>query len=476
MDRGDVHRIVRARGRARAALFAALVLASSPLWAESEAEPLLPHPRPASAPFSDAPLPDALLLRVYANAARDDEFVEVGNPHPESVDVSGWALTDREGTATFPLDSILPAGGRLVITRNATSYSEDTLEAADFSMGTGDARQMEGDALRLADAGDEVLLIDRSGTLADVYAWGDSSYAGQGWIGRAAERMGRGEIAVRNRDSAGGWVDRDVAEDWEGIRHHRLGQSTFDIGPFELGGATTAVLSPDSGDLPLLRFLDSARSTIEVGVYTFQSERIASVLAAASGRGVRVRVLLDGSPVGGIEDDEHRVVGGLLAAGVEVRWLASTPDIVKRYRYLHAKYALVDGRAAWIGSENFGNAGFPADHEGNRGWSVIVDDANLAGILRTVFETDFDPRRPDSIAARETGLTPLPPAPSVVPWSWRPPSAPRSARIVLAPDTTLDPEGILDFFASAKVQLSIDAFYFDEMWGNTPSPFLEAAF
>ena len=456
-------------------MFTALVLASSPLWAESEAEPLLPRPRPASAPFSDAPQPDALLVRVYANTARDDEFVEIGNPRPESTNVSGWALTDREGTATFPLDSILPAGGRLLVTRNATSYAEDTLEAADFSMWPGDARQMEGDALRLADAGDEVLLIDPSGAVVDAYAWGDSSYVGAGWIGRAAERMGRGEVAVRGRDLAGGWIDRDAAEDWEGIRHHRLGQSMFDIGPFELRGATTAVLSPDAGDLPLLRFLGSAGSTIEVGVYTFQSERIASVLAAAAGRGVRVRVLLDGSPVGGVEEDEHRVVGGLLAAGIDVRWLVGSTDVVKRYRYLHAKYALVDRRAAWIGSENFGTAGFSPDHEGNRGWSVIVDDADLTGILRNVFETDFDPRRPDSIAAREPGLLPLPHAPSVVPWSSGPPTAPRSARIVLAPDTTLDPEGILGLFASAKDRLSIDAFYFDEMWGDTPSPFLEAA-
>src|SRR2546430_16540433 len=156
MDRGNVHRIVRARGRARAALFTALVLASSPLWAESEAERLLPRPRPASAPFPDAPQPDALLVRVYANTARDDEFVEIGNPRPESTNVSGWALTDREGTATFPLDSILPAGGRLLLTRNPTSYAEDTLEAAEFSMWPGDARRTEGGALRLADAGGEV--------------------------------------------------------------------------------------------------------------------------------------------------------------------------------------------------------------------------------------------------------------------------------------------------------------------------------
>ena len=173
-------------------MLAALVLASSPLWAESEAEPLLPLPWPASAPFFQSSLPDALLVRVYANAARDDEFVEIGNPRPEPVDVSGWSLTDGEGTATFPFDSILPAGGRLFVTRNATSYREDTLEAADFAFEAGETRQMEGGLLRLADAGDEVALIDRGGAVVDVYAWGDSAYAGSGWTGRAAERMGRG--------------------------------------------------------------------------------------------------------------------------------------------------------------------------------------------------------------------------------------------------------------------------------------------
>ena len=467
---------MRARGRARAALLAALVLASSPLWAESEAEPLLPLPRSASAPFSPASGPNPLLVRVYANAARDDEFVEIGNPGPESVDLSGWSLTDGEGTATFPLDSLLPARGRIVATRNASSYAEDTLEAADFSLQAGGARQLEGDVLRLADAGDEVVLVDRSGTVVDAYAWGDSSYTGPGWIGRAAERMGRGEIAVRARDTNGSWMDRDEAMDWEGLRHYRLGQSGFDLRPIELRGPTTAVLSPDAGDLPLLRLLASARATIEVGVYTFQSERIASVLAAAAGRGVKVRVLLDGSPVGGVEEDEHRVVGGLLAAGVDVRWLAGAPDVVKRYRYHHAKYAIVDGRVAWIGSENFGNAGFPSDREGNRGWSVIADDSDLARILRSVFEADFNPRRRDSIPAHEAVIKPLLPPPFLGPWSAPAASAPRAARIVLAPDTSLDPEGILDFFASAKVRLSIDAFYLDEMWRDTPNPFLEAAF
>src|SRR3989441_3144633 len=135
-----------------------LVLASSPLWAESEAEPLLPHSRPASAPFFQASLSGALIVRVYASTARDDEFVEIGNPRPQSLDLSGWALTDGEGTARFPIDSILPAGGRLLVTRDATRCAADALAAPGFTLGAGGARQMGGGVLRLADAGDGVVL------------------------------------------------------------------------------------------------------------------------------------------------------------------------------------------------------------------------------------------------------------------------------------------------------------------------------
>src|SRR5437899_12980339 len=117
--------------------------------------------------------------------------------------------------------------------------------------------------------------------------------------------MGRGELTVCAADGSGGWIYRETADDWGGLRHHRLGQSAFDPGPIELRGATTAVLSPDAGDLPLLKLLGSARATIEVGVYTFQGERIAYVLVAAAERGVHVRVRLDGSPGGRVGEDEE---------------------------------------------------------------------------------------------------------------------------------------------------------------------------
>jgi phosphatidylserine/phosphatidylglycerophosphate/cardiolipin synthase-like enzyme len=459
-----------------AVLLAALLLAVPPLFAVREADPLPPSPRPAPALFSSVNPTSVLIVRVYANAARDDEFVELGNAGTLPVDLSGWAVTDREATARFPLDSILPAHGRLLVTQNATSYSEDTLVPADFTFSRGGARRMEGGIPRLADTGDEVLLLDPSGTAVDIYAWGDSSYAGAGWTGRPAERMGRGEIAIRLRDPDGAWIDRDLADDWEGPRRYRLGQSSFDAEAFDLTGGVTAVLSPDAGDTPLLRFLGSARTTIEVSVYTFASERIASVLADAARRGLRIRLLLDGGPVGGISSDEHNVTHGLAGAGVDIRWVTGGPDVVKRYRFLHAKYAIVDSRAAWIGSENFGDAGFPSGRIGNRGWSVVVEDVELATRLQTVFEADFDPRRRDSIPLETFSDHPLPPLPALPAWSGSPPSGPRRARLLVGPDTSLDLEGVLRMFASATARISLEAFYLEDTWKGGPSPFLEAAF
>src|SRR3989442_9394793 len=52
----------------------------------------------------------------------------------------------------------------------------------------------------------------------------------------------------------------------------------------------------------------------------------------------------------------------------------------------------------------------------------------------------------------------------------------QAGRLVLAPDTALDTDGILGLFGSATHWLSIEAFYLDDVWRGGPNPFLEAAF
>ncbi|TLZ80815.1 MAG: lamin tail domain-containing protein, partial [Methanobacteriota archaeon] len=78
-----------------AVLLAAFLLASPPLPAAREAEPLPLCPRPAPALFSAEADGGVLLVRVYANAPRDDEFVEIGNRQAVPLDLTGWSLTDR---------------------------------------------------------------------------------------------------------------------------------------------------------------------------------------------------------------------------------------------------------------------------------------------------------------------------------------------------------------------------------------------
>ncbi len=467
--------VTGARHATAAILLVVLLASLLPLPGRGD-DGALPPPPSAAPLFPEADGAQVLLVRVYANAARDDEFVELANAGDAPADLGGWSLTDLEDAAVFPTGTSLAVGGRLVATRNATSYAEDERRSADFTYDRGDAPRMGGGVLRLADAGDEVLLLGPSGSVADAYVYGSSAYTGAGWAGVPAPATGRGEVAVRNRVD-GRWLDRDDASDWDGVRDYRLGQSAFDPPPVDVAAEPRVLVSPEDSRSRLLPFLASAEHSLEVAVYTLTSDGIASVLADRARAGVRVRVLLEGSPVGGIEDHERELVGGMHDAGVEVRLLSGGLGVVKRYRYLHAKYAIVDGEALLVSSENFGDSGFPKPGEdGNRGWSLIVEDLALARQLWEVFEEDFDPSRADSVAAEGTAATPLAPPEATPPWFGAEASGPRRMQLVVAPDNALTDRGPLGLIASARERLWIEAFYADDPWGSAPNPLVEAAF
>ncbi len=459
---------------AYAVLLAAFLLAAGLLPPCRGADGAIPPPPPAA--FLSGSEASVLIVRVYANAARDDEFIELANAGLADVDLAGWTLSDLEDQAVFPADTVLPAGARLLATRNATSYAEDERRTADFTYDRGEGRRMEGGILRLADAGDEVLLLDASGKVVDALVYGTSTYAGPGWTGRAARDPGRGQIATRG-STAEGWEDHDDASDWEGLRDYRLGQSAFDPPPVDVATRPVAVLSPDDGRGRILSFLASADHSLDVAVYTLTSDAIVAVLADRARSGVHVRVLLEGSPVGGIEPDERRLIGALLDAGAEVRCLTGGLDVVKRYRYLHAKYAIVDGAAVLVSSENFGDSGFPPPGwDGNRGWSLIVEDLALARQLWEVFEEDFDPSRRDSVPATGTSGPAPEGAEAILPWTPSAVERVRQVQLLLAPDNALSDRGVLAFLASATERISIEAFYADDPWGSEPNPLIEAAF
>ncbi|WP_254537760.1 phospholipase D-like domain-containing protein [Halomarina litorea] len=143
-----------------------------------------------------------------------------------------------------------------------------------------------------------------------------------------------------------------------------------------------AFVLPDAPGVPL-RTVESAEERLLLAGYTFSSERVADALVAAHDRGVAVRVLVEGSPVGGTTTRQAAVLDRLVAAGVEVRAVGGP---WARYRFHHAKYAVADNRALVL-TENWKPSGVGG--RSSRGWGAVVDDPTVAEGLADTFRVDW---------------------------------------------------------------------------------------
>jgi hypothetical protein len=127
--------------------------------------------------------PTLLISEFLANpAAVDDnlgEWIEIGNPGTERINLRGWTLTDQvRDNHTIAADLWVEAGGYVVLARN------------------GDAAQNGGvivdyvySGIALANSDDKLLLLDPNGSFTDLVAWGagtDLSIANGASLYRAA--------------------------------------------------------------------------------------------------------------------------------------------------------------------------------------------------------------------------------------------------------------------------------------------------
>jgi cardiolipin synthase len=152
------------------------------------------------------------------------------------------------------------------------------------------------------------------------------------------------------------------------------------VGRYGSANATLFVL-PDAPAVPLETLRGADRRLLLAG-YTLSSPRVVDALVAASRRGVTVRVLLEGGPVGGLSRREAAALDRLTRAGAAVR-LVGGPRA--RFSYHHPKYAVADGRAV-VATENWVPGG--VDGKDNRGWGVRVSDPALVADLAALFDAD----------------------------------------------------------------------------------------
>lgn len=135
-------------------------------------------------------------------------------------------------------------------------------------------------------------------------------------------------------------------------------------------------LSPTDARPLLAALIGSARHRLDVYAEELQDPAMEGVLAAAARRSVRVRLLLP-APSG--SDRDAPGVALITAAGAQVR------RVPQSSLYIHAKAIVVDGRRAFVGSQNFSRASL----DGNRELGVIVADPSAISRLEATFAGDW---------------------------------------------------------------------------------------
>jgi cardiolipin synthase A/B len=249
--------------------------------------------------------------------------------------------------------------------------------------------------------------------------------------------------------------------------------------------------SPDNSFSIFFDLIESAEREIRLAAYMLRSPEIAGALENAVRRGVSVSILLDGWTVGRpkaekIDDLELYFANKLSKAGAKVLYLKSDSGRRedRRYRYLHAKYAIVDS-TVFFSSENFATSGFsPNGTQGNRGWVIAIKNEHLAKNYIRIFELDSSPLKGfDDLRAfgesedYQVRNPKFVPTPEERKGTYYPRKDSIEKAVVgleraISPDDNTDPSrSILSAIESASETINIQSLSFAPHWGsNTDTP------
>ncbi|ASS75057.1 hypothetical protein CIG75_08745 [Tumebacillus algifaecis] len=435
-----------------------------------------------------------LITEVYADtnvSYEPEEFIAITNPTSSALSIGGWYLKIGSGSSklAFPSGTTLTAGQTLYVTKTATTFKSEMLFQADFEYGsdsdtTVPQLTVTGSVPSLANAGSAVYLYNASGVNIDAFAYG-SGTATTGWTGPSVPNVSEGTYFVREKDEMSGqFPDTDSKADWEHLRVYQAGQSRFNAPTYSYAGTIQPYSSPDNSFATLAALMNSATTSIDLNLYEFQSVQLLDVIKNALARGVQVRVFLEGGPVGGLLNDSKYVSQQIVNAGGQVRYIISDSTIgaYKRYRFDHAKYAIIDSKSIFTQSENWKSTGVPYNQNyGNRGWGIIVNDTQTAQFFSGVFNTDWNTASKDSFAFTESHAKYGAPAVGFTPDTSTPPtgtykggfkSKPINGEFrvtpILAPDSTyLQQNSIIGLARQAQNTLLVEQLYIHKHWGPT---------
>ena len=362
----------------------------------------------------------ALFYDTYLTDEPDEAF-QIYNPTGAPVSLAGWQLSSGSRTVTFPADMMLAAHARLWCARSASHFvlSFGYLPGGEYAEDTApDVPDLTGSAPRFGNTGGRITLTSPDATYADVlvYEGGDTTAAG--WQGPAVypyqptQSFGvEGQVLYRKPDQRSGLPvsDTDTRADWaqdpadvidgRKVQYPGWASDRFFLPEVVTESATvTAFVSPDNAFAALRALLEDAHSSIRFEGYTFENARLGELIAAWARAGVRVEILLEGGPPGGVSLQQRWIVARIAAAGGQVYYLRSDAgqDIHTRYAYQHGKFWVLDGVTALVGSENVSPEAFPDDDfrdgtAGRRGVTLVTDAPSVVARLNAIMDADIAP-------------------------------------------------------------------------------------
>jgi len=411
----------------------------------------------------------------YAYPKKKNEFISVLNCGNETnlngfyITNTPWKRADKQNKIFLPAKS-LKHGERIYLTQNGSSFSKQMGFLPDYEYY--DASSIpdlkRAGSFFLSNEGGAVALKDTTNHTIDCIVYGNFSYD-KGWSGNSIQGK-RGYVIKRK-----GCNDTNNSYDWY---LWKIGWSSFKPYKFKANKGV-AFCSPDCSYNVIKDALVKGKN-ISINVYIFSHPYLYKILAE---KNASLHLLLDGNVIGGIPIEERYIAWKLSKKG-EVRYMYGNENegIYKRYRFDHAKYAIIDN-ASIIESANWAMKGIPVDASyGNREWGIEIYDANLSIYLWKIFENDFNPMMEDSIPFNENDFFKGRPKnysisffiphgsyrkkfqPLKINWSF-------NATLILTPDN--GEEEILQLIEKARHEILIEQAYIQKNWHDELNPFLK---
>ena len=354
---------------------------------------------------------EVLITEIFYNTHPkiDNEFICIYNPSSKPVDISGWYITKDpfktkkdQTKIVFPNLTIISPKTKLTLTENASSYKWEIGEMPNFEYNVdsiADIPQMFFKKnFTLGNSGEIVILKDCYNHTIDVIVYGKNEFNVSGWTGPSVPICKNGILIKRNKDENGNFIDTNSSSDWLSFRKYGIGQSNIPYVNISFNGEITTFISPDNSFKLIVNELRNATGSIYLNIYEFTNYFLCNELINALIRNVSVNILLDGSPVGGIADEEKFILNRISNYKGNIRFIINDIEnkIHKRYVFNHGKYLIIDNKTVIIESCNWAFSGVPKNPTyGNREWGITIKNDSVAAFFLKVFLEDWDKDRCD---------------------------------------------------------------------------------